>query len=149
MKDVESKMLRPPPSYRQEWTHASIVLALVVAALFVLYAPTIRSMVATWWNSGTYNHGFLVVPISAYLLWRRREELAELTPRPTTWGLLLVLGLSVVWFVSSSANVLVLQQLSFVALTLASVLTLLGKKFVKAATFPLFFIFFAVPVDKK
>ena len=33
-------------------------------------------MVGIWWRSETFAHGFLVLPISLWLVWRQRGELA-------------------------------------------------------------------------
>ena len=64
-----------------------VVIGVVGFALF----GTIAEIVATWNDSVTFNHGFLIVPICLYLAWRRRQEIA-VTPLNLEWrGLPLVL----------------------------------------------------------
>jgi exosortase len=49
-------------------------LGAVLAVLGWSYAPNLRSLVATWNHDPNYSHGFLVIPIALYILWRRWIE---------------------------------------------------------------------------
>jgi hypothetical protein len=42
---------------------------LILAGLFW---PTLYSMIEIWDRSETYTHGYLIFPISAWLIWRMR-----------------------------------------------------------------------------
>ena len=50
--------------------------------LLAWYCDTVWSIVAIWERSDTFAHGFLIVPISAWLIWQRRHVLAALELRP-------------------------------------------------------------------
>jgi len=64
-------------------------LIMIVSAVTVVWAywPTWVSLIATWMSDPDYNHGFLVIPISLWLLWQRREMLADVEIQPSWWGL--------------------------------------------------------------
>ena len=67
-----------------------VVTALVMSAILWLlawYWDTAYSMVATWIRAETFAHGFLIVPISAWLIWDRRHTVAALGPRPNFFAL--------------------------------------------------------------
>jgi len=98
-----------------------------------------------WRGSDTYTHCFFVIPIAAYLAWRRRDDLRLLTPEPFWPGLLLIAGAGAVWLVSHVAGVLFYEQLAFAVLVPALVITLFGLRVARVLTFPLAFLFFAVP----
>src|SRR5262249_14605317 len=59
---------------RNEWFALSLVVA-IAAGIAVLYASSVTGIVSLWENSD-YRHCALVLPISAYLLWRVRAVLA-------------------------------------------------------------------------
>ena len=59
-------------SARQLW----LVAVIAVLALLLVHWPTALGVIDTWNNSVSYNHGFLVVPVSAWLLWRERAKFA-------------------------------------------------------------------------
>ena len=63
------------------------LLALLGTTIWILfwYWDTARAMVAIWARSDTYAHAFVVPPITLWLIWRKRNELADLLPEPTLW----------------------------------------------------------------
>jgi exosortase D (VPLPA-CTERM-specific) len=69
------------------------VAALAAAVLCVVFHRTFVYLYANW-HREEYSHGFLIPPISAYLLWRRRGLLVGL-PRDGAWlgFVLVILGL--------------------------------------------------------
>ena len=54
-----------------------------------------------------------MLPIVAWLVWRRRRDLARLAPEPFWPGLLLIAGIGLAWLVAHVAGVLFYEQLSF------------------------------------
>jgi len=137
-----------PLSQRSGWLLAS---ALTIGALLLLAAvfwPTFYSMAEVWERSETFAHGYLIFPISAWLIWRNREELARVKPRPDLRGLILLAAAGAGWLLADAGSVKVVMQYAFIVMLIASVWTLLGWRFVRAAFFPLMFLFFAVPVGE-
>ncbi|MEQ8515023.1 MAG: exosortase A, partial [Chromatocurvus sp.] len=129
--------------------HAGPVLAAgLCLAVLALYLPTVASMVSIWIASETFTHGFLIVPISLWLVWRDRARLARLPLAPFYPALVLVLGAAMLWLVADLVSVLVVQQLALVALLITALWTLLGTALVRALAFPLGFLFLAVPMGK-
>ena len=135
--------------YSRDWMKASLIFGIALIILFITYIQTIISIVRIWWNSGTYAHGFIIVPITLYLIWERRHRLEKVLPSPTSWGLLLLICFSFLWFIADAANILFLTQLCLVAMILSLALTLLGTGFMRTAFFPMIFLFFAVPLGEE
>jgi exosortase A len=118
-----------------------VTLVLVVVAFF----PTFRSIVSQWDSNGSFSHGFLIIPISLWLAWRQRGQLAGIQLRPSALGIPAVLACIVAWVVARAAGVLVLEQFAAVALVPAMVLAALGGPATRVLMFPLAFLFFMVP----
>jgi exosortase A len=127
------------------WRMPAIALAITLSGLFILYWRTLLSMADIWWRSETFTHGFLIFPITVFLIWRQREELSKLSPLPDYRGLPLIAGLGLLWLIANVSDMLVVQQLCFVAMITATSWTLLGWPVVSHIAFPLGFLFFAVP----
>ena len=130
------------------WHTALPALLLVLAAMGFLYRDTALGMVAIWNRSETFAHAFLVPPIVAWLLWRQRDRLLAMTPRPNAWMLLPVAVAALVWLLGDLASVNSVTQLAFTALLVLTVPALLGVRIARAALFPLAFLFFAVPLGE-
>ena len=134
---------------RRLWrTPATLTIALVLA-VFAIFWQTSWSIVSIWIRSETFTHGFLILPISAYLIWQRRKDLLQYTPAPNWWGIPLLIGLGLVWLVAHSASVLVLEQLAMMAMIPTLVWTVLGWQVTWAIAFPLAFLIFAVPMGEE
>src|SRR3569833_896318 len=80
---AEMKMtLDTPRQDMRVWRAPLIAVVLAVLALFALYWETVASMAAIWSRSETFTHGYLILPISLFLIWQRRRELIRYTPAP-------------------------------------------------------------------
>ena len=76
------------------WWWALGAAALVLA---VAYAPNLGELGRVWREDDNYQHGFLVIPIALFILWRRMVEIPWTEPREVAstpwwgWGLLAVI----------------------------------------------------------
>jgi len=130
---------------RNHWTILACLLFLSFAEAAVAFHQTLFTMITTWYSSRTFSHGFLVFPLSAYLVWRRRKELATLQPAPNLWGLLPLGMLCILWLLGNIAGVKLIEELAFVGMLVALTWTFLGLAVVSALALPLTFLIFAVP----
>ena len=131
------------------WRRTLASLAAFTLWLGLLQWGALSSMVAIWYRSETFAHGFLVVPISAWLVWRNRRALARLVPAPTlAWPLLLMLAAAGLALLGSLADVLAAQHLALVTLFIAGVWMLTGHEVTRRLLFPLLFLYFAVPMGE-
>ncbi|MDX1251044.1 MAG: exosortase A [Gammaproteobacteria bacterium] len=130
------------------WRTAALLTTAALLVILGLFWQTALSMVDIWWRSETFAHGFLIAPISLWLIWRKRKELAALTPQPNPLGFIFMAGFSLLWLISHLVDILVIQQFALVGAIIAAVWTLLGTAVAWAIAFPLGFLFFAVPVGE-
>jgi exosortase A len=127
---------------------AATALGVYVLCLFLVYNETLVSMVSIWWRSDTFAHGFLILPISLWLVWDRRDSFAGMAAKPELRALVFLLGSGFVWMIARVANVLVIEQYAFVAMLISGTWVILGNRYTLALAFPLGFLFFAVPAGE-
>lgn len=125
-------------------THLLLLFVSLAIALFT-FRHTIASMVQTWSQSKTYSHCFLILPIFFYLIWHRRHRVAELVPVIDRTGLLFTLISASLWALGTLGEAKIVQEFALVALIISCLWTFLGNGVVRSLTFPLLFLFFAVP----
>lgn len=130
----------------RDWLFATALAAGVIVWLLAWYGATAWSTVSIWVRSETFAHGFLIFPVSAYLIWRKRRELAALTPEPDYRVLPLLAALGFGWLLADLAGVIVVQQYSLAAMIPLLVWLILGIRVAGVLAFPLSFLLFAVPV---
>jgi exosortase len=120
--------------------------ALLVAVLLALYAPVLVHLVRQWWTDPDYSHGFLVPLLSAYLIWQRRDKLAQVARKPSNWGVLVVLGSLGLLFLGGLGAELFLTRISIIGTICGLIAYFSGWKLLRAMAFPLAFLLFAVPI---
>src|SRR5581483_4167989 len=130
------------------WRRALLIFALALALLFALYSRTVESLVDIWWRSETFAHGFLIAPISLWLIWTRRRHVARLVPTPDWLGLVALAAACLAWLVGAAGQAQVVQQYAFVAMIPALVVAVLGRNVARTLAFPLAFLFLAVPIGE-
>ena len=130
------------------WRTALVIMAVALCWLFAWHYETARSTVSIWHRSETYTHGFIIFPISAYLIWTRRHDLLTIQPQPSRLGILALVLAGFAWLLADSADVLVAQQYALVAMVPLLVWAVLGHRVAYALLFPLLFLLFAVPVGE-
>ncbi len=116
--------------------------------MMLLYRETLSSMVGIWYRSETFAHAFLVLPISLWLIWRDRERLLPLEPKPQPWMLLPMAAVAFVWLLGDLVSVNAVTHLTFVSLLVLSVPAVLGLPVARQLLFPLAFLFFMVPIGE-
>jgi exosortase len=123
------------------------LVALALTALIAaLYWTILRDLARQWLSDGNYNHGFLVPPFTAFLLWRQRERLRAIPPRGASVGIVVVLAGAAALLVGDIAAENFLMRSSLVVILAGLVLFHLGPEILKVVAFPLGFLLFMVPL---
>jgi exosortase len=119
---------------------------LLVAVMIGLYYPVLWRLVRQWYDDGDYSHGFLVPVLSAYLIWQRRDKLAQVVRKPSNLGVLVVLFSLSLLFLGSLGAELFLTRISIVVTICGLIVYFSGWRMLRAMTFPLAFLLFAIPI---
>jgi len=144
-----SHLRQPSPAPQSSTPPESLPLwqiAIVGALLAWLYAATLSHLVSQWWNDPNFSHGFFVPLFAAFVVWQERSRLAQLTPRPSWWGLpLLGLGMCVL-VVGQMGAELFLSRLSLLIALAGMIVLLLGWNYFRALLFPWAFLLLMIPI---
>lgn len=130
------------------WRAALVLLGIALAWIVVWYWDTAAAMAGIWYRSETFAHGFIVAPISLWLIWRMRATLRTLVPRPSWVAVPALAVAGFAWLLGDTGAVNAVSQGSFVTLVVLAVPAILGIEVARAMTFPLLFLFFCVPVGE-
>lgn len=125
---------------------AEAASAMVLAALALVYAPVVISLVRQWASDENYSHGFLVAPFALYLVWQSRRALASLPARPHPAGLAVVV-LGVLLFTAGRFGAeLFLTRVSLLVVIAGSVLYLWGAAHLRRVAFALVLLLLVIPL---
>jgi len=121
-------------------------IAVSVAAFAFLYRGVIAKLVYDWTYDGNFSHGFLIVPIAAYLVWERRRKLAATPIEPTVVGLVLLVGSIATLAAGILGAELFLSRVSMIGVIGGAVLFTMGWRFLRVLMFPLAFLLLMIPI---
>jgi len=124
------------------------LLSIILFAWAVVYQEAIVGMEAIWSRSDTFAHGYFILPISLWLLWRDKEHLLASKVSSTWLPLPILAGSLFVWLFSYAADINVLGQLSAVISLICLLWLMVGNKVAWRYKFPLAYLIFAVPMGE-
>ncbi len=125
-----------------------LIVCAAILVPFIAYFETAASIVAIWQRSATFAHGYVILPISLWLIWQRRAVLAQLPVRPWPPALAALLLCGAAWMLGLLGDVSIVRQYAFAAMIPLTVLAVAGTAIARAIAFPLAFILFGVPVGE-
>jgi exosortase A len=125
------------------------VLVVLLAALVVLLFRDSFASMASLWELSSYQHAWIVAPMSLLLLWMGRAEFASRQLQGSWAGVAALAVLAFVWLGAQAAAVQAIEHLAIVSMIPAFVLAVLGWPAFRAVAFPVLFLYAAVPVGEE
>src|SRR5262245_20030315 len=116
------------------------------ALVSICYWPVLTQLVSQWNNDEDMSHGFFVPILAAYIAWQKRTELLNTPARASWWGLALVVYAGLQVFVATLGAELFLARTAIVFSIIGAVWFLGGTERLRVIAFPLFLMFFMVPI---
>ena len=128
------------------WLKSILIFAATWLGLVVVLHPTFENMAAIWASStDTYSYGYIILPITLWLLWRERHRLARLPAQPDWRMLAPILVGSMLWLMGRLSGIQVVEQYALIAIAILTVPTFLGWPWFKQCLFPFLFLLLMVP----
>lgn len=145
-----SAELAPPPRQPQARPEprraAPASLALLTALLVALYAPVLAGLVRQWWMDPNYSHGFLVLPLALWLVWRGRRRWRRLPLAPRASGLIWMAAALLLLMIGRVGAILFLSRCSLLLMIAGLAIYLAGWPRLRAWGFPLAYGLFMIPL---
>lgn len=122
---------------------SALAAALVGVLLLALAFPTLRWLINQWLTNDYYSHGWLVLPVSAFLAWRQWPKGER---EPANVGLI-PLGVGLAGYLLALLNkAYFLAGLALIVLLAGLVWFFLGTRALRRLAFPIGFLVFMVPL---
>ncbi|CAN5425382.1 exosortase A [soil metagenome] len=137
------------PRFGARWRVHAAMLSGVAAVLLLLFRRDAGDLATIWWTSTTFGHCLFVGPVIAWLVWQRREQLAQVTPQAWWPGLALVAAGGFGWLLGEAASVSLARQLGLLLMLQGAVVSVLGPNVARALLFPLCYALFLVPFGEE
>ncbi|HMN75148.1 MAG TPA: exosortase B [Burkholderiaceae bacterium] len=125
----------------------AVVVGLLLLGLAAMYVPSYIMLAQRVWSTDEQGHGPIILALSVYLLYAKRHEIAAAKAPPDyLFGVpLLLIGL-LMYVIGRSQFIMFFEIFSQIVMLIALTLLFLGRKALRLAWFPLFFMLFMVPL---
>jgi len=130
-------------------TSSPLVIVIGALALTVLlFWPTSREIADLWKDTDRrlYTHGWPVLALTAWLIWRDRVRLTAYRMTPPIAGWCLVATGSIGWLIAYNAGLLALTMLAMPLLALTAIRATAGTAVTRRVAFAVLYIYFALPL---
>jgi exosortase len=133
---------REPSSPGMPW----MALGWFATLIAVCYLPVILRLINQWNTDDDMGHGFFVPILAAYIAWQKRDAFFAQPAKPNWLGLALVIYAALQLCIATLGAELFLARTAIVISIIGTVLFLGGPNRLRVMAFPLFLLFFMVPI---
>lgn len=127
-----------------------LIWGLVFVGFLILFIPSYYNLAITLWATDEQGHGPLVLAISMFLMWQKKDFLFSSEYVPTKgqelFGFFLLFVSSLTFLAGNLLGILVFEIGSQILFIVAIVLVSKGLYVLKKFWFPLFFMIFMLPL---
>lgn len=125
-----------------------MAFGLLVGPFALAFRGSVETMSAIWLSSSVYHHGLFVAPISAWLIFRRKDWRVA-APVADYLGVAILAAAAVAQLIAQASGVDLVGHASFVIAIIGAVVATFGRALAARWAFPLAFLFFMVPFGEE
>lgn len=133
-----------PDLSRHNLKFLTLFCYLIVFSL--LFHEVMTKLVHDWATDDNYSHGFLIVPISLYLAWERRDRLLCAPLAPSALGLIVLVGGIALLITGVLGAELFVTRIALLAVLAGSILYIFGWAHLRLLAFPLALLLLMIPI---
>jgi exosortase len=143
--DFESSAIRNVQVESQVW-QPRLQFAILAALVALLYGRILVRLVLNWGRDPNYSHGFVVLPVCIWIVWKERKRLADVEVKPSWLGLPVVAGALGMLVLGVLGAEIFLSRSSLIFLLAGLAIQFRGWRFFRAVLLPWAILFLAVPL---
>lgn len=123
-----------------------IGLAGLAGLLILVFFEEIGMLIGTWIGSEEYSHGILIPFVTAFLIWQKKNAIAEM-PFTGSWAGVAVAALGLaLYFAGELATLYVITEYAFLTVLCGAALATTGPRAFREIGTALFLLAFAIPL---
>ena len=123
-----------------------LTLFCYLIAFSLLFHEVMTKLVHDWATDDNYSHGFLIVPISLYLAWERRDQLLRAPLVPSSLGLIVLIGGIALLITGVLGAELFVTRIALLVVLTGSILYIFGWTHLRLLAFPLALLLLMIPI---
>lgn len=144
---MDSLDARTRPRHPRDILEFHLPALLLGLVMLWCYVPTFVWLWGRWFaRDSYYSHGVLIPLVTVFLIWQKRDELQQVPVQSSKWGVPLVVAGLIVQVISSVLRIFFTSAFSLLIVLVGLILHFYGSRVIKVIKFPVFFLFFMMPL---
>ncbi len=124
-------------------------LGIPLAAWLLIYYSSLINMIGVWNNSKTYEHCYLILPISLWLVWQEKDKLKNVSFSISWLPVILLIFPCLLWIIGRTASIAFFEHIAAVTSLQLIIWAMIGNKFAKKIYFPILYLTFCIPFGEE
>jgi exosortase len=121
------------------------LIPLALAFLF-LYYKAIAELITDWSINPNFSHGFLIPAVALYMVWYKKNELAQVAVEPAKTGILIILFGMLVHFIGNVGSELFLMRFSMIITLAGIIIYYAGYRMFRHLIVPVAYLIMMIPI---
>ena len=121
-------------------------LLILTVSFSIVFHDTVVKMVIDWSQNDNYSHGFLVPFIAGFMIWQKREELADLKIGYNNWGLIVIAAGMLIYLLGNVGAELFTMRFAIVVSLFGLAVYLTGWPISRRIAVPIIYLVFMIPI---
>lgn len=136
--ESEAAALPPKTPTIASWLTPQTEILVVGPLLVFAFWRILVSMYGSWFDERAYmEHGVLVIPAAAYMVWASKDKLKLIPPKPSIWGVFLMLWGGLQATLGLAAQWIWVSRMALLISLVGCLAAVFGWRMVKELTYPL------------
>jgi exosortase len=111
---------------------------MIGVVLIAAFWPVVAGMYGSWFDERVYmEHGILVIPAAAYMVWAKRDKLAAIPVQPSLWGIALVVWGALQALLGILGQWVFVSRIAFLISLVGCIALVYGFRMIKELAYPL------------
>lgn len=124
-----------------------LIFFIISLILFtIIFHPVLLQLYKLYLSNPDNSHGILIPFVFLYLIWTKKNELKHIHFETSFIGLIIIILGLFLYFLGFKGHIAFLENFSLIITFIGLLWYHMGTKFIKKIIFPLFILFFMIPI---
>jgi len=119
---------------------------ILIASFVFVYHKAMLLLISDWSKDPNFSHGFLIPFVALYMIWYKKNELVEISPKPSLTGIIVIIGGMMIHMAGSLGSELFLMRFSMIITLSGIIIYFCGFEIFKKVLIPVAYLIMMIPI---